>query len=63
MVFGLLASFLVGIPLLIALAVANAGCAVVGGLKARAGIVWRYPYAFEVFKDRGTDGTAVTEPS
>ena len=49
-VFGLLCFVLIGIPLLVALAVAAIVFPVVGGVKANNGEVWPYPCSIAFFK-------------
>ncbi len=49
-VFGLLCLVLIGIPLLVALAVAAIVFPVVGGVKANNGEVWPYPCSIAFFK-------------
>ncbi len=49
-VFALLCFVLIGIPLLIALGIANFVCNIIGAIKANDGITWKYPLAIPFFK-------------
>jgi uncharacterized Tic20 family protein len=48
-VFGVLSAFIIGIPLLVALAVAAIAFPIVGGVKANNGEAWRYPLSIRFF--------------
>ena len=48
-VFGLLSAIFIGIPLLVALAVAALAFPIVGGVKANNGEAWRYPLSIRFF--------------
>lgn len=49
-VFGLLCIILIGIPLIITLAILGIIFPIIGGLKANAGEVWRYPMSITFFR-------------
>lgn len=46
----LLAFVLIGVPMLIALAVCHVIFAILGGLKAKDGVLWHYPLSIKFFK-------------
>ena len=49
-VAGILAFFIVGIPLLLALVIVSMIFPIIGAIKASNGIVWRYPGTIRFFK-------------
>lgn len=49
-VSGILVLLLIGIPMLIALAVASVVFPIIGGIKANNGELWKYPLSIQFFK-------------
>ena len=48
-VFGFLSAFIIGIPFLLALAVAAIAFPIIGGIRANNGEAWRYPLSIRFF--------------
>lgn len=49
-VFAVLTLVLIGIPLLIALGICSIVYAIIGGIKANEGVVWKYPGSLTLIK-------------